>query len=283
MRPTQFGIGAPIRRKEDFRFITGHGNYLADIKLDNPVHAVMVRSNVAHARFTLQGLDDARAMPGVIDILTSADTAHLGELPCKVLLPNRDGSLPDVPAYPILPENTVRHVGEAVAMVIAESEEIARTASDQIYLDYEELPVVVDCGAAMKAGAPLLWPDRGSNVAFDAEHGDKSATDEAFARADHIVKLDLVNNRTVTNFLEPRGAIGEYDGETGRYTLTVSSQGVHLIQPILAEDIFKIPRKRIHVITPDVGGGFGTKYFTYREYALVLLGARRDRGHDSRR
>ncbi len=275
MRPTQSGIGAPIRRKEDFRLISGQGNYVADIALDNPVHAVMVRSSVAHAKFTLQGLDEARAVPGVIEVLTSSDTAHLGELPSKILLPNSDGSLPDVPLYPILPDNIVRHVGEAVAMVIGESEKIAREAADLIYLDSEELPVVIDPLAAMEADAPLLWPERGSNVAFDAEHGNKKETEEAFAKADHIVKLDLVNNRTVTNFMEPRGAIGEYDPGTERYTLTVSSQGVHLIQPILADDIFKIPKERMHVITPDVGGGFGTKFFTYREYALVLLAAER--------
>ncbi|MBZ0216559.1 MAG: molybdopterin-dependent oxidoreductase, partial [Fimbriimonadaceae bacterium] len=147
--------------------------------------------------------------------------------------------------------------------------------SELIYLDTEDLPVVTDPRAAAGKDAPLLWPERGTNIAFEAEHGDKAATDEAFARADHIVKLDLINNRTVTNFMEPRGAIGEYDPESGRYTLTVSSQGVHLIQPILANNIFGIDKDRIHVVTPDVGGGFGTKYFTYREYALVLLAAER--------
>lgn len=275
MRPTQFGIGAPVERKEDLRFITGRGNYLSDIPLDNPVHAIMVRATVAHARFTIEGLNEARAVSGVLDIITAADTAHLGSLPCSVLLPNKDGSLPDVPDYPILPTDTVRHVGEAVAMIVAETSAAASAASDLIYLETEELPVVIDPRAAAEKDAPCLWPERGSNIAFDSEHGDKEATDAAFAKADHVVKLDLINNRTVTNFMEPRGAIGQYDPDTKRYTLTVSSQGVHLIQPILARNVFGIDKGRIHVITPDVGGGFGTKFFTYREYALVLLAAER--------
>jgi len=275
MRPTQFGIGAPLRRKEDVRFISGQGRYLADIALDNAAHAVVVRSGVAHARFKLEGVEDARNLPGVIDIITAADTGHLGSLPSKILLPNADGSLPEVPDYKILPEDRVRHVGEAVAMVVADTAEAAREASEQIYLDYDELPVATDVRSAMVSNAPLIWPERGTNVAFDSEHGDKAATDAAFAAADNIIKLDLVNNRTVTNFMEPRGAIGEYDSGTGRYTLTVSSQGVHLIHPILANDVFRIPKDRIHVITPDVGGGFGTKFFAYREYVLVMLAAER--------
>ena len=275
MSSSGFGIGAPVRRKEDERFITGRGNYVADIQRDDVAQAVVVRSSVAHARFSLEGLDDARAMPGVIDIITAKDTAHLGNLPTRVLLPNRNGTLPDVPAYPILSRDTVRHVGEAVAMVVAETEEAARAASEMIYLDYEEIPLVIGPRAALQENAPLIWPERGTNVAFDSEFGDEAAADMAFAQAKHIVKLDLVNNRTVTNFMETRGAIGEYEAQTSRYTLTVSSQGVHLIHPILADDIFHIERDRIRVITPDVGGGFGTKYFTYREYALVLLAAKR--------
>ncbi len=275
MRPTNFGIGAPLRRKEDARLLVGKGKFLADIPVENAAHAVILRAPVAHADFRLDGIDAVRALPGVLDVITGADVAELGPLPCVGLLPNADGSLPPVPDYPILPRARVRHVGEAVAVIVGETAEIARTASEQINFDFDELPCAIDTASALDEGTPTVWPDLGTNVAFDADHGDRDATDAAFANAAHIVSLDLVNNRLVTNYLETRGAIGEYDQEMDKYTLTVSSQGVHLIQPVIAENVFGISTDQLRVVTPDVGGGFGTKYFAYREYALVLFAARR--------
>ncbi|HSM19145.1 MAG TPA: xanthine dehydrogenase family protein molybdopterin-binding subunit [Hyphomicrobiales bacterium] len=275
MTVAKFGFGAPLRRKEDATAITGRGRYTADIVPEGAAHAVLVRAPVAHARFTLEGIEEARAAPGVLDVITGADTAALGPLPCRGMYENADGTMPPVPPYPILPQDTVRHVGEQVAMVVAETLQQARDAAEMIGLDFDELPHVVEAEAALAPDAPVIWPDFGGNLAIEAEHGDKQATDQAFAKADQVVSIRLVNNRIVTNFLEPRAAIGEFDPETGRYTLTCGSQGVHLLRPVLADEVFGVPREKVHVITPDVGGGFGTKFFTYREYALVLFAAAR--------
>ena len=275
MKPTKFGIGAPMLRKEDARLITGTGNFLADIEVDNAASVAILRSPVAHADFRLLNLDEVRALPGVLDVITAEDIADLGPLPCIGNMENSDGSMPHVPPYAILPESRVRHVGEAVAFVVADTLENAQAAVEQIDFDYDELPCNVDTAAALEKDTPLIWPERGTNVAFDADHGDKAATDAAFGKAAHIITLDLVNNRVVTNYMEPRGAIGEYDDGTDKYTLSVSSQGVHLVQPIIAENVLGISKDQLRVVTPDVGGGFGTKYFAYREYALVLVAAKR--------
>ncbi len=275
MRPTGFGIGAPLRRKEDARLLVGKGNFLADMNFENAAHAAVLRSPVAHADFRLGDIDTVRALPGILDVITGVDVAALGPLPCIGLLPNADGSTPPVPHYPILPLDRVRHVGEAVAIIVGETAEIARAASEQIVFDFDELPCAIDTASALDEDTPVVWPDLGTNVAFDADHGDRDATDAAFANATHIVSLDLVNNRLVSNYMEPRGAIGEYDQGTDKYTLSVSSQGVHLIQPVIAENVLGISTDQLRVVTPDVGGGFGTKYFAYREYALVLFAAKR--------
>jgi carbon-monoxide dehydrogenase large subunit len=275
MAVAKFGIGASLRRKEDAALIAGRGRYTADILPEGTAHAVVVRAPVAHARFSLSGIKEARAAPGVLDVITAAETAGLGPLPCRGMYENADGTTPPVPPFSILPADTVRHVGEALAMVVAETLVQARDAAETIAVDFEELPCVVDAEAALEPDAPVLWPDFGSNLAIEAAHGDKAATDAAFARADKVVGVRLVNNRIVTNFLEPRAAIGQFDAQSGRYTLTCGSQGVHLLRPVLADEVFKVPRDKMRVITPDVGGGFGTKFFTYREYALVLFAAAR--------
>lgn len=272
MKPTDFGIGAAVRRKEDPALITGAGRFIDDIQPANCLRAAVVRSPSAHGRFTLEGLDEARAMPGVKMVITADDVAHLGDLPTLWPVENSDGSAIQIPPHPILPTDTVRYVGEAVAMVIAETAAQAQAAAEQVYVDVEEMPVVVDPREAVLSSA-LLWPQIGTNVAFDADVGDRQATEAAFAEAAHTVELELVNNRVVANYMEPRGAIGEYDDESGRYTLSVTSQGVHLIRPILADNVFNLPQERFRIVTPDVGGAFGTKFFTYREYVLLLFAA----------
>lgn len=275
MRHKKFGIGAALRRKEDAALVTGRGRYTADIVPQGAAHGVVVRSPVAHARFRLAGVEAARAAPGVRDVITAAEVADLGHLPCEGMYDNADGTTPPVPPCPVLPADTVRHVGEAVAMVVADTLSEAQDAAEMISLDFEELPCIVAPEAALAPDAPVVWPKIGGNLALDAAHGDKEATDAAFARADRVVGLKLVNNRVVANFLEPRAAIGEYDPASGRYTLTCGSQGVHLLRPVLADQVFRVPRDKMRVVTPDVGGGFGAKFFTYREYALVLFSARR--------
>ena len=269
----KFGIGASLRRKEDSAFITGQGSYLADRVPDGSAWAQLVRSPIGHARFRIENLDDVKAMPGVDAVLTADDVAHLNPSPCVGQAPNSDGSKLEVPPFPILATDTVRYVGDAVAMVVARTPAEARDAAEALMVDYEELPAIADMAAALKDGAPQIWPTRRNNIAYDAHVGDKDATDAAFAKADRIVTLELVNNRLVTNYMEPRGAIGSYDPQSERYTLICGSQGVGLVKTVLAGMIFKADKDKFHIITPDTGGGFGTKLFVYREYPLVLVAA----------
>jgi len=271
----KFGIGASVRRKEDSAFITGKGHYLSDGLPDDTTWAQIVRSPVAHARFTIDNLDDIRAMPGVHAVLVADDVADLNPSPCVGQAPNSDGSKLEVPPFPALARDTVRYVGDAVAMIVAETPAEARDAAEAMMVDYEELTPVVDMKAAIADGAPLIWPSRANNTAFDSDVGDKTGTEAAFAKADHVVSVELVNNRLVTNYMEPRGAIGSYDPETERYTLVCGSQGAGLVQRVLAGMIFGADPAKFHVITPDTGGGFGTKLFVYREYPLVLVAARK--------
>jgi len=266
----KFGIGASLRRKEDSAFITGKGSYLSDRRPENSAIAHVVRSPIAHARFTIENLDEVRAMPGVLAVMTSDDLGHINPSPCVGQAPNSDGSKLEVPPFPVLAIDTVRYVGDAVAMIVADSQTEARDAAEALMVDYEGLPVVTDLAEAVKDGAPQIWPTRKNNFAYDAHVGDKEATDAAFAKADRVVTLELVNNRLVTNYMEPRGAIGSYDPETDRYTLICGSQGVGLVKNILAGMVYKADPDKFRIITPDTGGGFGTKLFVYREYPLVL-------------
>lgn len=270
----KFGIGASVLRKEDPALIRGEGRFTSDLVPRNALHAAMVRSPSAHARFTIENADEIRAMPGVKALFTHADIAHLGVLPCQRPMPNGDGTISPVPANPLLQKDMVRHVGDTVAMIVADSAIQARNAAEALFVDYDDLPVVTDLHAAIAPSAPQLWPELPGNVAVDYEIGDQQAVDDAFAEAAHIAKIDLVNNRVVTNYMEPRSAIGEIDAR-GRYRLTCGSQGVHLLLPVLAKHIFDEPKENFHILTPDVGGGFGTRFFAYREYALVLFAAKK--------
>jgi carbon-monoxide dehydrogenase large subunit len=239
------------------------------------VHAFVVRSPHAHARFRIADVAAARAMPGVLLILTREETKHLGTLPCPGAVENADGSPMAQPPYPALCADMVRHVGDAVAFVVAETLDQARDAAEAIMIDWEPLDAVVGIEAAGADSAPRVWPDMAGNVAFDTEVGDRSATDAAFAGADRVVSLTLVNNRVVTNYIEPRACVAEYDAATQRWTLTLGSQGSHTIRDAVAKSLLKVGRERMRVVTPDVGGGFGTKMFPVREYALCALAAER--------
>jgi carbon-monoxide dehydrogenase large subunit len=274
MEHRKFGIGQPIRRVEDARFVTGAGRYTDDFEPEGCAYTAVLRSPHAHARFTFGDLEAARALPGVLLILTHADIADLGSIPCLGTVVNADGSNMATPPYPVLCEDTVRHVGDAVAFVVAETEAEAREAADAIAIDWEPLPAHIGV-TEEGADGPLVWPDRPQNVAYDTELGDAAKTDAAFAEAARTVRLTVVNNRLVTNYLEPRACIGEYDESRQRYTLTLGSQGSHEVRDNLARYVLKVKRDRVRVITPDVGGGFGTKLFVYREYALCAVAAER--------
>jgi carbon-monoxide dehydrogenase large subunit len=270
---SKYGIGAPVRRREDASLITGHGRYSGDVTPEGTLHAVLVRSQVAHARFTVSGLDEARGATGVHLVWTSEDIADLGDLPCKVLFRLHDGSRVQGTEHPVLARGTVRFVGEPIAFVVADSVAAARDAAELVVVDYDPLDAVTDTMGSLDPDAPRVWPDRKDNVAYELLTGDAAATDAAFARAARVVELTLVNNRLVANYMETRAAVGEYDAGTGRYTLTAGTQGGHAVRDIIAKDILKIDPKALRVVTPDVGGGFGTKVFVYSEYPLVLKAA----------
>ena len=273
MRPTKFGIGQPALRVEDPRLVTGRGRYTDDLQPAGCTHAVVVRSPYAHARFTLGDLTAVRAMPGVLLVLTYADVSQYGGLPCGAPATNSDGTQMTLPPYPLLADRTAKHVGDAIAFIVAETEAQARDAAEAMPIDWETLSPAIGITGAEKAGAPLVWDEVPGNVAFDCAEGDKSATDAAFAKAARTVSLSLVNNRLVTNYLEPRACIAEFDEATGHWTLTLGSQGSHGIRDMLAREILKVERDRIRVVTPDVGGGFGTKMFMFREYPLATIAA----------
>lgn len=271
----KFGIGAPVRRKEDDALVTGRGRYTDDVQPEGALRAYVLRSSVAHARIALGDLEPARTAPGVAMVMTAADIPDLGPMPTKTVMTQSDGTRHAVPPRPVLATDTVRHVGEPIALVVADTLANAKSAAELIDVDYEPLDAVIETGDALTPGAPLVWPQSGSNLAFVYDAGDAAATDRAFEAAHHVARIDIVNNRLVCNYMEPRGCIGEYDAATGRYTLTAGTQGGHSMQAIIAGDILGIPRERLRVITPDVGGGFGTKNFVYPEYPACLVAAER--------
>jgi len=266
----KFGFGQPLTRKEDDPLLRGAGRYIADVAPGKPLHAVMVRSSHAHARFRIHDIEKVRGMAGVRLVLTSADISALGPLPTPGVLADVDIKVPE---YPILAKDVVRHVGDAIAFVVADSLEQAKDAAEALAVDWQELPHVVGAVAALKSGAPKVWADRPNNLAFETEAGDARATKEAFSKAARIVELTIINQRLVTNYLDTRGVVAEYDGD--RYTLTLGSQGSHVIRDIIGGAVMKLPPEKMRVVTPDVGGGFGTKLFPYREYALAAVAAER--------
>ena len=267
-------IGQARLRKEDARFLTGNGSYTADIVFEGQTEAVVMRSPHAHARILSIDTAEARTCPGVVAIFTSDDieAAGLGTIPCLYDPMEPLGSTMITPPRRLLARGFVRHVGDPVAFVVAETAAQARDAAELVVIGYEALPAITDAKAATAPGAPQLWPEAPTNTSFNWEKGDRASTDAAFEAAAHVVELDLINNRLVANPMEPRNAIGMWAGE--RFTLYSGTQGVHLVHRQLAHHIFNLPEDRFRVITPDVGGGFGTKGFFYPEQALVLFAAR---------
>jgi carbon-monoxide dehydrogenase large subunit len=268
----KFGVGQSVLRKEDDPFIRGHGRYVSDHAPANLLHGLVVRSPHAHARFEIKDAEKARAVRGVHLVLTGADLTELGHMPCTAGVP---GQKMIVPPYPVLAQDVVKHVGDAVAFIAAETLDQARDAAEALDIAWEALPHVVGAEGALEPGAPLVWTDRPGNVSFEVPFGDEAKTKAAFAKAARVVSLKIVNQRLVTNYLDTRAAIGEYDATRDFYTVTLGSQGPHAIRDVIAKRVLKISPDKMRVITPDVGGGFGTKLFSYREYALVAVAAKR--------
>jgi carbon-monoxide dehydrogenase large subunit len=273
---TAQGIGAPVKRREDFRFVKGLGKYTDDINLPNQLYCYILRSSAAHARIRSIDTAAAKTAPGVAAVFTAKDIdeSGAGGIPCGWLVTSRDGSPMKEPKHPILASGKVRHVGDPIAAVIAESLEQATEAAERIVLDLEELPVSASLRKAVEGGA-AVHDEAPDNICFDWELGDKAATDAAFAKAAHITKLDLVNNRLIPNAMEPRAAIGSYDLASGDYALYTTSQNPHVIRLLMGAFVLSIPEHKLRVYAPDVGGGFGSKIYHYAEEALVTWASKR--------
>ena len=271
----KFGVGQPVRRVEDQRFITGAGRYTDDIDLDGQAYIAVVRSPEAHARIKSIELDAARAAPGVLAVVTGAEYAATGgnALPCGIPMENRDGSKGQNRLRPVLCIDRVRHVGDNVAFVVAETPSQAKDAAELVAVDYQSLPAVADTETAAEPGQPLVHDDVPNNLSFDWEYGDRAAVDAAFAKAAHITRLRVINNRLVANAIEPRAAIADYDAAAGTITLHTCTQGGWLFTDILAGAL-KIDGSKVRILTPDVGGGFGMKAFFYPEYAMAAWASR---------
>ncbi|MBR0711777.1 xanthine dehydrogenase family protein molybdopterin-binding subunit [Bradyrhizobium liaoningense] len=271
------GIGARVVRKEDKRFITGKGRYVDDIKLLGMTHAHFIRSPHAHAR--VKGIDSSAAlkMPGVVAVLTGQQLVDdkVGNLICGWAITSKDGSPMKMGAWPAMAPETVRFVGQAVAVVIADSKNLARDAAEAVVVDYEELPAVADMHAAIKAGAPQLHPEAPGNQVYDWVIGDEGAVSAAFSKAANVVKLDVTNNRLAPNAMEPRAAIADYDAAEEHFTLYTTSQNPHVARLVLSAFYNIAPEHKLRVIAPDVGGGFGSKIFIYPEEMVALWASKK--------
>ncbi|MCC7271706.1 MAG: xanthine dehydrogenase family protein molybdopterin-binding subunit [Alphaproteobacteria bacterium] len=272
---TDTGIGASVKRREDFRFLTGRGTYTDDINRPGQLHAWIVRSPHAHAKIVKLDTAAAKSAPGVVAVFVGADMAadQVGGLPCGWLIHSRDGTPMVEPPHPPLVTDRVRHVGDQVALIVAETRQQARDAAELLDIVYEELPAVVSMTDAIAPGATQIWEQAARNTCYDWEFGDRAGVEKAFREAHHIAKLDLVNNRLVPNAMEPRAAIGDFDRATGEYTLYTTSQNPHVIRLLMGAFVLHIPESRLRVVAPDVGGGFGSKIYHYAEEAIVTWAA----------
>src|SRR5271167_3806861 len=268
-------IGTPVRRREDYRFLTGGGTYTDDIDRPGQLYAYILRSPHAHARIAGIDTTTAQRAPGVVAVYTGKDMAAdgVGGLPCGWQIHSKDGSPMAEPKHPVLAEGKVRHVGDPIAVVIAETKQQAKDASEKLDIVLQDLPAVSSVVDAAKSGAPLLHEAALGNVCYDWHLGDKDAVDAAFARAAKVVKLDLINNRLIPNAMEPRAAIGDFDRSTGDYTLYTTSQNPHVIRLLMGAFVLQIPESKLRVVAPDVGGGFGSKIYHYAEEAIVTWAA----------
>ena len=274
--PADGGIGASTKRREDIRFLTGHGNYTDDINLRGQAYVHFLRSDVAHGKLT--GVDTAAAaeMPGVLRIFTGADFAEVGGIPCGWQVTDRFGEVMQEPAHPVLAQGKVRHVGDPIAAVVAETRDQARDAAEAIEVEIEDLPAVIDMKAALRDGATRVHDDLTSNLCYDwgFVEDNKDAVDAAIKAAAHVTTLELVNNRLIPNAMEPRVAVGDYNRSTDDSTLYTTSQNPHVIRLLMGAFVLGIPEHKLRVVAPDVGGGFGSKIYHYAEEAFCTFAAR---------
>src|ERR1700755_577725 len=271
------GVGARVARKEDRRFITGKGRYVDDIKLVGMTHAHFVRSPHAHAKVKSIDSSEAMKMPGVLAVLTGRQIVDdkVGNLICGWAITSKDGSPMKMGAWPAMAPETVRFVGQAVAVVIAESKNLARDAAEAVVVDYEELQAIPDMPSALKAGAPQLHPEAPGNVVYDWSIGDEAAVNAAFGHAANVVKLDVTNNRLAPNAMEPRAAIADYDAAEEHFTLYTTSQNPHVARLGLSAFYNIAPEHQLRGIAPDVGGGFGSKIYIYPEEMVALWASKK--------
>ena len=271
----QDGIGASTKRREDYRFLKGIGKYTDDINQPNQTYCYFLRSPMAHAKIGKIDLSVAKSAPGVVAIFTAADLEAVGGVPCGWLITGKNAQPMKEPKHPILAAGKVRHVGDPVVAVIAESLNAAKNAADLVSIDYQELPAIIDMRTAQTKGGEPVHTEATDNMCFDWEFGDKAATDAAFAKAAHVTKIDLVNQRLVANAMEPRAAIGVYEIGTDEHTLFTTSQNPHVIRLLMGAFVLSIPEHKLRVVAPDVGGGFGSKIFHYAEEAFVTWAAKK--------
>ncbi len=273
--PKDHGIGASTKRREDVRFLTGRGRYTDDINVHGQGYAHFVRSQVAHGTLKKVDTREAAAMPGVLGIFTAKEFEGVGGLPCGWLITDRHGKPMLEPKHPVLAEGKVRHVGDPIALVVAETAEQARDAAEAVVVDIDELPAVLDMKKAV-AGGTLVHDDIGSNLCYDwgFVEENREAVDAAIKGAHHVTTLELVNQRLVPNAMEPRVAVGDYDFATDQSTLYTTSQNPHVIRLLMGAFVLGIPEHKLRVVAPDVGGGFGSKIFHYAEEAAVTFAAK---------
>ncbi|MCL2428433.1 MAG: xanthine dehydrogenase family protein molybdopterin-binding subunit [Alphaproteobacteria bacterium] len=272
-----FGIGQPARRIEDLRLLTGRGRYQDDVVLPRQTYAVFVRSPHGHARIRSIDTASAAAAPGVVAVYTGADYAADGLGMPKAAMPRKkaDGSPMFAPQRPALVADRARYVGDPVAMVIAESLAQAKDAAELVEVDYEPLPAVTSVDEAARPGAPRVWDENPDNISHTFERGDRRATDEAFARAAHVVRRRYVVTRVHAQYMEPRGAIGSYEPSENRLTLYADVNYPHRVRNMLADKVFRLPESQVRVVCQDVGGGFGAKGWQYVDHRLTLWAARK--------
>ncbi len=274
---TKFGMAQPVRRVEDPRLLVGSGRYTDDITLPNEAFGIVLRSPHAAARILSVDTTAAAGLDGVLAIYSAKDLIadDIGGLPCLIPLKNRDGSGRAEVPHPVLADGEVRHVGDPVVFIVAESQQAAKDAAEAVMIDYDVLPSSTDLGATLDADAPTVWAQAPGNVCFDWETGDKARTEALFAEAAHVTRLTVVNNRVVVSSMEARAAVADYDAASDRWTLYTNTQGGWTLKSMLAQAVFKVPEDRFRVVTPDVGGGFGMKLFLYAEHVLTCYAARR--------
>ena len=269
--PKDSGIGASVKRREDVRFLTGRGRYTDDLNRHGQTYVHFLRSDVANGRIRSIDTSAAADMPGVVRIFTGDDFREKGSIPCGWQVTDRQGEPMKEPRHPILAEDFVRHVGDPIAAVVAETLAQARDAAEAIEVDIEALPAVVDMRAALEPGSPRVHDGLSDNLCFDWGflEDNRASVDAAIASAHHVTTLDLVNNRLIANPMEPRVAIGEFDPSDENYTLYTTSQNPHVIRLLMGAFVLGIPEHKLRVVAPDVGGGFGSKIFHYAEEAFV--------------